>query len=110
MQIKADKDLLQVQERASGMYRLSAFYFARTASDLPMDFVVPIVFIIIVYFMAHLRYTAQAFFSNVFTVTFVGLVSGPLPASIDAVSFDPAGVYSMMSLMLEAWHVPTRST
>jgi hypothetical protein len=24
------------QERASGMYRLSAFYVARTASDLPM--------------------------------------------------------------------------
>lgn len=57
------------------MYRLSAFYFARTASDLPMDFAVPIIFIIIIYFMSHLRYTAQAFFSNIFTVIFVGLVS-----------------------------------
>ena len=26
------------RERASGMYRLSAFFFARMASDLPMDF------------------------------------------------------------------------
>ncbi len=62
------------------MYRLSAFYFARTASDLPMDFAVPIIFIIIVYFMAHLRYTAQAFFSNIFTVILVGLVRASSPS------------------------------
>lgn len=67
-----------LKERASGMYRLSAFYFARTASDLPMDFAVPTIFIVIIYFMAHLRYTAQAFFSNFFTVILMGLVS---PAS-----------------------------
>jgi hypothetical protein len=32
-----------LQERASGMYRLSAFYFARLASDLPMDMAIPTV-------------------------------------------------------------------
>lgn len=63
-----------LKERASGMYRLSAFYFARTASDLPMDFAVPTIFIVIIYFMAHLRYTAAAFFSNFFTVILMGLV------------------------------------
>ena len=30
------------------MYRLSAFYFARTASDLPMDFAVPTIFLVII--------------------------------------------------------------
>ncbi len=45
-----------LQERASGMYRLSAFYFARTASDLPIDCTIPTCFIIIVYFMGGLRY------------------------------------------------------
>jgi hypothetical protein len=34
---------LVLQERASGMYRLSAFYFARLASDLPMDMAIPTV-------------------------------------------------------------------
>ena len=30
-----------LKERASGMYRLSAFYFARQLSDLPMDLAIP---------------------------------------------------------------------
>ena len=30
-----------LKERASGMYRLSAFFLARQLSDLPMDFAIP---------------------------------------------------------------------
>jgi len=36
---------------------------------------VPTIFITLIYFMAHLRYTAAAFFSNFFTVIVLGLVS-----------------------------------
>ena len=46
---------MMLKERASGMYRLSAFYFARTASDVPMEVAVPSIFIIIIYVMAGLR-------------------------------------------------------
>ncbi len=63
-----------LKERASGMYRLSAFYFARMASDLPMDFAIPTIFLILIYFMGGLRYNAAAFFSNFFTVMLVALV------------------------------------
>ncbi len=35
----------------------------------------PTIFITLIYFMAHLRYTAAAFFSNFFTVILLGLVS-----------------------------------
>jgi len=49
-----------LKERASGMYRLSAFYFARTASDLPMDCTIPTVFIIIIYFMSGLKCAGSA--------------------------------------------------
>ena len=42
--------------------RLSAFYLARSLSDLPMDFAMPTALIIIVYFMGGLRYNALAFF------------------------------------------------
>ncbi len=45
---------MMLKERASGMYRLSAFYFARTASDLPMELTTPSLFIFIIYFMVRL--------------------------------------------------------
>ncbi len=66
----------RAQERASGMYRLSAIYFARSAADLPLDFAIPTIFILIVYLMGHLRYTAAAFFANYFTVLLLALVRG----------------------------------
>jgi hypothetical protein len=35
---------------------------------------VPTIFLVIVYFMSHLRYTPAAFFANYFTVILMGLV------------------------------------
>jgi hypothetical protein len=70
----------RAQERASGMYRLSAIYFARSAADLPLDFAIPTIFILIVYLMGHLRYTAAAFFANYFTVLLLALVRAAAPS------------------------------
>jgi len=53
-----------LKERASGMYRLSAYYFARTLSDIPMECFYPSIFVVIVYFLGGLRLTAKAFFAN----------------------------------------------
>lgn len=39
---------MMLKERASGMYRLSAFYLARTASDIPSDLSIPSLFIAII--------------------------------------------------------------
>ncbi|KAI7836411.1 hypothetical protein COHA_009711 [Chlorella ohadii] len=50
-----------LKERASGMYRLSAFYFARIGSDLPMDFLLPSIQIVVIYWMGGLRRNAWAF-------------------------------------------------
>lgn len=68
------KKKIVAQERASGMYRLSAIYFARSAADLPLDFAIPTIFIFIIYLMGHLRYSAAAFFANYFTVLLLALV------------------------------------
>ena len=42
---------MMLKERASGMYRLSAFYIARSAADLPMELASPSIFIFLLYFM-----------------------------------------------------------
>jgi hypothetical protein len=35
-----------LKERASGMYRVSAFYLASACSDLPMDCAYPVMFVV----------------------------------------------------------------
>ena len=64
-----------LKERASGMYRLSAFYFARLASDIPLDMAIPTIFIVLLYFIGGLRVdSAKYFFQNWFAVILVMLV------------------------------------
>ncbi|CAL8462005.1 g1536 [Coccomyxa elongata] len=92
-----------LKERASGMYRLSAFYFARTASDLPMDFAVPTIFIVIIYFMAHLRYTAAAFFANFFTVILLGLVAQGFGLLLGTVCMNPKTAQTIASIVVLAF-------
>lgn len=56
------------KERASDLYRLSSYFMARTLGDLPLDLVMPTIFVLIVYFMTNLRLTAAAFFLSLLTV------------------------------------------
>ncbi|KAL5708953.1 ABC transporter G member 22 [Ranunculus cassubicifolius] len=56
------------KERAVDMYRLSAYFLARTSSDLPLDLFLPVIFLVVVYFMAGLKATASAFFLSMLTV------------------------------------------
>lgn len=56
------------KERAADMYRLSAYFLARTTSDLPLDLLLPSLFLLVVYFMAGLKHSAEAFFLTMLTV------------------------------------------
>ncbi|KAE8735165.1 ABC transporter G family member 22 [Hibiscus syriacus] len=56
------------KERAADMYRLSAYFLARTTSDLPFDLILPVLFLLVVYFMAGLRLSASPFFLTMLTV------------------------------------------
>ncbi|KAG6690539.1 hypothetical protein I3842_10G020600 [Carya illinoinensis] len=56
------------KERTADMYRLSAYFVARTTSDLPLDLVLPVLFLLVVYFMAGLRLSAGPFFLSLLTV------------------------------------------
>lgn len=63
-----------IKERAVDMYRLSAYFLARTTSDLPLDLFLPVLFLLIVYFMAHLRLSVAAFFLSMLIV-FLSIVA-----------------------------------
>ena len=73
-----------VKERKSAMYSLSAFYVARTASDIPADLALPSMLIVIVYWMAWLNPTAAAFFATWGTYLLVLLVSSSIGLLIGA--------------------------
>lgn len=56
------------KERATDMYRLSAYFMSRSLSDLPMEWLLPTLFLCIVYFMAGLRQSAAAFFCTLLSI------------------------------------------
>lgn len=50
------------KERASGSYHLSAYYLAKTLSELPLLLVLPSIFIVVVYWVATLNVSPASFF------------------------------------------------
>lgn len=72
------------KERAADMYRLSAYFVARTTSDLPLDLMLPVLFLLVVYFMAGLRMNVNAFVltqATVFLCIIAAQVCGVSPLS-----------------------------
>ncbi|XP_011042541.1 PREDICTED: ABC transporter G family member 22 isoform X2 [Populus euphratica] len=76
------------KERAADMYRLSAYFLARTTSDLPLDLILPVLFLLVVYFMAGLRLSAAPFFLTVLTVFLCIVAAQGLGLAIGATLMD----------------------
>ncbi|KAK6944154.1 ABC transporter-like, ATP-binding domain [Dillenia turbinata] len=76
------------KERAADMYRLSAYFVARTTSDLPLDLLLPILFLLVVYFMAGLRLSAGPFFLSMLTVFLCIIAAQGLGLAIGATLMD----------------------
>ncbi|XP_039831641.1 ABC transporter G family member 22-like isoform X3 [Panicum virgatum] len=76
------------KERAVDMYKLSAYFLARMTSDLPLDLFLPVVFMVIVYFMAGLKATATHFFLSILTVFLSIIAAQGLGLAIGATLLD----------------------
>ncbi|MEW5311333.1 MAG: hypothetical protein WDW38_003059 [Sanguina aurantia] len=63
------------KERPSGMYRLSSYYLSRTAADLPLEVLFPVVFSAIVYWFGGLRLSGGAFIANMLILILVTLIA-----------------------------------
>ncbi|KAG6505904.1 ABC transporter G family member 22-like [Zingiber officinale] len=72
------------KERAVDMYRLSAYFMARTTSDLPLELFLPVIFLLIVYFMAGLRLSIPHFFLNMLVVFLTIIAAQGLGLAIGA--------------------------
>ncbi|KAI5080938.1 hypothetical protein GOP47_0004121 [Adiantum capillus-veneris] len=88
------------KERASNMYRLSAYFMARTLGDIPLDFCLPLLFHIIVYFMAHLRPTTTAFFLTLLTILLSTIASQGMGIAIGAIMMDLKKATTLASVVL----------
>ncbi|VFR03486.1 unnamed protein product [Cuscuta campestris] len=90
------------RERSSRMYRLSAYYFARTVGDLPMELALPTVFVTITYWMGGLRPSPITFLATLSIVLFIVLVSQSLGLALGALVMDVkrAGTLSSVTMMV----------
>ena len=82
------------------MYRLSAFYVARTLSDFPTDMSIPSVFIVIVYFMAGLRYNVGAFFGTYGTLLLSMFVAQSLGLLLGAIFMNPKTAQAIAAVLM----------
>ncbi|KAL3508638.1 hypothetical protein ACH5RR_028039 [Cinchona calisaya] len=92
--------LMLEKERASGMYRLSSYFMARTVGDLPMELVLPSVFVIITYWMTGLKPTAAGFFGCLLVVLYSVLVAQGLGLALGAVVMDLKAASTLASVIM----------
>ena len=71
--VPAEKGVLS-KERSSGAYRLSAYYFAKMTSDLPLTFILPTVMFTLLFFLAGLGGAAE-FFPSLLVIYLQVLIS-----------------------------------
>ncbi|KAF6158841.1 hypothetical protein GIB67_012484 [Kingdonia uniflora] len=77
-----------IKERSSGMYRLSSYFLARTAGDLPMELALPTAFVFIIYWMGGLKPDPTTFILTLLVVLYSVLVSQSLGLAFGALLMD----------------------
>ncbi|RRT65949.1 hypothetical protein B296_00037830 [Ensete ventricosum] len=76
------------KERSSGMYRLSSYFAAKLVGDLPMELILPIIFVTITYWMGGLKPVAANFFMNLAVLLLGVLVAQGLGLALGALVMD----------------------
>ncbi|KAJ8527744.1 hypothetical protein K7X08_015195 [Anisodus acutangulus] len=88
------------KERLSGMYRLSAYFMARTVGDLPMELVLPTIFTVITYWMAGLKPSIVSFCTTLLSLLYNVLVSQGLGLAIGAMVTDLKSANTLGSVIM----------
>ncbi|GKC47108.1 ABC transporter G family member 21 [Tanacetum coccineum] len=82
------------------MYRLSSYYFARMAGDLPMELVLPTVFVSVTYWMGGLKPSLSTFMLTILIILFNVLVSQGLGLALGAILMDLKQATTLSSVVM----------
>ncbi|WOL18064.1 ABC transporter G family member 9 [Canna indica] len=88
------------KERSSGMYRLSSYFAARMVADLPMELILPIIFVTITYWMGSLKPVAASFFTNLAVLLLSVLVAQGLGLALGALVMDLKAATTLASVLM----------
>ncbi|XP_059454070.1 ABC transporter G family member 22-like [Corylus avellana] len=92
--------VMLAKERSVGMYKLSAYLLGRTSSDLPSDLLLPIVFLVIVYFMVGLKLSFAAFSLTLLTIFLSIVAAQGLGLAIGAAFMDVKKATTLASIVV----------
>ncbi|CAI9787000.1 unnamed protein product [Fraxinus pennsylvanica] len=92
-----------VKERASGMYTLSSYFMARIMGDLPMEMILPTLFLAIVYWMTGLKPDLCAFLLTLMVLLGYVLVSQGLGLALGALIMDAKQASTVVTVTMLAF-------
>ncbi|KAB2603597.1 ABC transporter G family member 22-like [Pyrus ussuriensis x Pyrus communis] len=88
------------KERSVEMYKLSAYFLARNTSDIPLDLLLPLAFLVIVYLMTGLKLTFTAFIQTMLTIFLSIVASQGLGLTIGAAFADVKKATTLASIVV----------
>ncbi|XP_031250975.1 ABC transporter G family member 25 [Pistacia vera] len=92
-----------MKERASGMYTLSSYFMSRIVGDLPMDLILPVVFLIVTYWMTGLKPECGAFLLTLLVLLGYVLVSQGLGLALGAIIMDAKQASTIVTVTMLAF-------
>ncbi|KAJ6744330.1 ABC TRANSPORTER G FAMILY MEMBER 25 [Salix purpurea] len=92
-----------VRERASGMYTLSSYFMSRIVGDLPMELILPTIFLSVTYWMAGLKPEFGAFLLTLLVLLDYVVVSQGLGLALGAAIMDAKQASTMVTITMLAF-------
>uniref|UniRef100_A0A5B7BTT1 Putative ABC transporter G family member 25 n=1 Tax=Davidia involucrata TaxID=16924 RepID=A0A5B7BTT1_DAVIN len=92
-----------MKERASGMYTLSSYFMARIVGDIPMELILPTIFLTIAYWMTGLKPQVGAFLLTLVVLLAYVLVSQGLGLALGAAIMDAKQASTIVTVTMLAF-------
>lgn len=88
------------KERASGMYSLSSYFMARIVGDLPMELILPSIFVTLVYWMTGLRSEVWTFLQTLGVIIGSVLVAQGFGLALGAIIMDAKRASTIVTIIM----------